>query len=220
MTRPRRYSRSRCSICARADSAIVEQSLALGLSCASVAARFQCSEDALQRHRSKHMSVAHSAALLAELRRKPAEITLENFSRLEADRILAEVVDCRVRCRALRDLALAQGAGGFALALQAEASIRSALSLEMELLAPLLGATLAKDISPPKIERIERVLVDVAGGKEIDLDAVEPVPAPSPSPPLPAPAPSPPRPEPARNVVRLGRPTALWGTQSSSTKDR
>ncbi len=146
----------------------MEAALALGMSCRSVGERFKAGPDAVYRHRRDHMSVAHSAALLAELRRKPAEITLENFGHLEADRLLAEIVDHRVRVRAIRDLALAQGPDGFGIALQAEASIRSALSLEMELLAPLLGATLAKNItaSPDAVKRIQRIIIEAVPAEQ------------------------------------------------------
>jgi hypothetical protein len=102
----------------------------------------------------------------------------------------------------------------------------------MELLAPLLGSTLAKDITPAKIKRIERVIInssdDMSG--QVIADSFNAPPstvtrsATLPDAPSPAAEPEPPQqpvpPEPvppaARNVVPLGRPTALWGTQSSS----
>src|SRR5688500_1973165 len=124
----RRYrpsARSRCTICQRADRSQIEASLALGLSAANVAKRFECSPDAVQRHRAGHMDPAHVAALLIA-RRPPGEIDLEKLQRVEADRILAEIVDHRVRLRAMRDLALSSG--GIALVLSCEVQIRSALS--------------------------------------------------------------------------------------------
>ena len=173
--RPRRYQSSRCTICRRPDRAAVEGALALGLSCASVAARFDCGEDSLWRHRRGHMDAAHTAAVLIA-RKPPAEIDLEALQKIEADRLLAELVDARVRCRAIRDLALAQG--GFGLALQAEASIRSALAMEMQLLAPLLGPLVkAADIDSEVIKRIEIVAVPAPE------PALEPEPA-TPSEPL------------------------------------
>ena len=155
------------------------------------------------------MDAAHTAAVLIA-RKPPAEIDLEALQKIEADRLLAELVDARVRCRAIRDLALAEGS--FGLALQAEASIRSALAMEMQLLAPLLGPLVkAADIDGEVIERIERVIVDVAAPEPASL---EPEHA-TPSEPL-DPEPSLPPSEPARKVVRLDLPrSSLFGFQGS-----
>ena len=163
------------------------------------------------------MDAAHTAALLIA-RRPPGEIDLEALQKIECDRLLAEIVDHRVRLRAIRDLALAQG--GFGFALMAENSIRSALTMEMQLLAPLLAPLIkAADINRDVIKRIERVIVDVAqsepppSGPFAEAEA-EPELGPEPELPLPI-EPTPP-PPPARNVVRLDPPRApLFGFQGS-----
>jgi len=176
----------RCTICRRPDRAQIEGALALGLSCAAVADRFGCSGDALWRHRRSHMDPAHIAAIL--LGRKAAEIDLEALQRSEGDRLLAEIVDQRVRLRAVRDMALGHGALGFVF--MAESSIRACLEFEARLLAPILAQRLqAKDVSR-KIERIERVVISPTEDEPSSndpaspaTDAVEaPAPPPSPSP--------------------------------------
>jgi len=207
MTQPTRYTKSgrRCTICRLASRAQIEAALALGLSCASVAAKFQLGPDAVWRHRRHHMDPSHMAAVL--LGRQATSIDFEELQRVEADRILSEVVDQRIRLRAVRDMALGFGRGGLPLVLAAESSIRASLELEIRLLAPVLGARLQSADVSPRITRIERVIIDdrlddVPGGA---ADAVEPL----------APEQPPPRPTPV-NVVRfVDTPSSLFGRQGS-----
>jgi hypothetical protein len=154
----------RCSICRHSSLSQVEAALALGLSCNAVAERYRVSEDAVWRHRRSHMSAAHQAALLVA--RSPAEINLDDLQKIEADRLLSELVDQRVRLRALHSLALSHGRGGVPLALSVEGSIRATLMVEMQLLAPLLGANMAKDVdvSTNLVQRIERLIIEPVSG--------------------------------------------------------
>jgi hypothetical protein len=207
-----RYRTPRCSICRLANRAQVEGPLALGLSCQAVATKFGLSEDAVWRHRRAHMDVAHTAALL--LGRKAADIDIEALQRSEGDRLLAEIVDQRVRLRAVRDMALNQGALGFVF--MAESSIRSCLQFEAQLLAPILAQRLqAKDVSGKTISRIERIIIEGVSPKERAADPeAEPLEAERLEPALPAdpvplepaplePAPLEPKPLEHANVVRL-----------------
>ena len=56
------------------------------------------------------MDAAHIAATLLT-RKEAAEVDLEALQRTEGERLLAEIVDQRVRLRAVRDMALAHGQG-------------------------------------------------------------------------------------------------------------
>ena len=96
-----------------------------------LAQRFQCSPDALHRHRHRHLSPVMAAAILAA--RSPSEIDLEQLQRNEAEGLLAQLVTQRARLQVQSDLATELGNASGAIA--AERAICS----NLELTAKLLG---------------------------------------------------------------------------------
>ena len=121
-----------CSICAHERRHQIEIGLVHRVPLRVLAQRFQCSPDALHRHRHKHLTPAMAAAILAA--RQPSEVDLEALQRGEAEGLLAQLVTQRARLQQQSDLALELGNASGAVA--AERAITS----NLELVAKLLGS--------------------------------------------------------------------------------
>jgi hypothetical protein len=120
-----------CSICAHERRHQIELGLVHRVPLRVLAARFDCSRDALHRHRHKHLSPQMAAAILAA--QKPSEVDLEQLQRSESEGLLAQLVTQRARLQQHSDMALELG------------DVRSAVATErvivsnLELVAKLLG---------------------------------------------------------------------------------
>lgn len=121
-----------CTICSHPKRAQLEIGLTHHVPMRALAIRFDCSEDALARHRRNHLTPTTMAAILAA--QKPSEVDLEALQRGEAEGLLAQLVTQRGRLQQHSDLALELGNGTVAIA--AERAITS----NLELVAKLLGS--------------------------------------------------------------------------------
>lgn len=121
-----------CTICRHPRRHQIEIGLTHRVPMRALAIRFECSPDALQRHRQKHLTPQMMAAILAA--QKPSEVDLEALQRSESEGILAQLVTQRARLQQHSDLALELGDAGGAVA--AERAIIS----NLELVAKLLGS--------------------------------------------------------------------------------
>lgn len=120
-----------CTICTHERRHLIEVGLVHRTPLRVLAQRFQCSPDALHRHRHRHLSPAMAAAILAA--RQPSEVDLGALERGEAEGLLAQLVTQRARLQQHSDAALEQG--HMAGAVAAERAITS----NLELVAKLLG---------------------------------------------------------------------------------
>ena len=73
-----------CTICQHPKRAQIEIALTYGIGAPAIAQRFGVSKDALHRHRSKHLSAATRAAVLAGSQR-PSGVDLERLKVSEAE---------------------------------------------------------------------------------------------------------------------------------------
>jgi hypothetical protein len=105
---------SECTICRHPKRHQIEIGLTHHVPMRSLAVRFACSEDALQRHRQNHLTPQMMAAILTA--QKPSEIDLEQLQRSESEGILAQLVTQRARLQQHSDLALELGNGAVAIA--------------------------------------------------------------------------------------------------------
>jgi len=121
-----------CSICQHAKRHLIEIGLTHHVPLRVLARRFECSPDALQRHRHNHLTPQMMAAILVA--QKPSEIDLETLERGEAEGLLAQLVTQRARLQQHSDLSLELGNAAGAVA--AERAITS----NLELVAKLLGS--------------------------------------------------------------------------------
>jgi hypothetical protein len=121
-----------CTICRHPKRAQIEIGLTCHTSMHSLAVRFSCSEDALQRHKANHLTPQMRAAILAA--RKPSEIDLEQLQRSESEGLLAQLVTQRARLQQHADLALEVGNTSGAVAAE------RAIITNLELVAKLLGS--------------------------------------------------------------------------------
>lgn len=126
-----RKTSTTCSICRHPRRHQLEIGLVHRVPLRVLAARFECSPDALQRHRHNHLTPQMAAAILAA--QKPSEVDLEQLQRSEAEGILSQLVVQRARLQQQSDLALELGNASGAVA--AERAITS----NLELVAKLLG---------------------------------------------------------------------------------
>jgi hypothetical protein len=120
-----------CTICQHPRRHQIEIALVHRTPLRTLALRFQCSHDALHRHRHKHLSPATAAAILAAQR--PSAVDLEALQRSESEGLLSQLLAQRARLAQHSELALELGNAGGAIA--AERAITS----NLELVAKLLG---------------------------------------------------------------------------------
>jgi hypothetical protein len=120
-----------CTICSHPKRAQLEIGLTHRVPMRALALRFDCSEDALARHRRNHLTPTMMAAILCA--QKPSQIDLEALQRNEAEGLLSQLVVQRARLQAQSDLATELGNASGAIA--AERAITS----NLELVAKLLG---------------------------------------------------------------------------------
>jgi hypothetical protein len=121
----------RCSICAHPKRHQIEIGLTHHVPMRALAIRFECSQDAIHRHRTNHLTPQMRAAILAAQR--PSAVDLEQLQRSESEGILAQLVTQRARLQQHSDLALELGNGAIAIAAE------RAITGNLELVARLLG---------------------------------------------------------------------------------
>lgn len=122
----------RCSICRHDKRHAIEVGLVYGTSHRVLAARYDCSPDAVQRHQ-KHLSPQVKAAILTN--RKPTEVDLEKLRVSEAEGLLSQLITQRARLQQHADFALS--VGNTAGAVAAERTILSNLETTGKLLGSL-----------------------------------------------------------------------------------
>ena len=121
-----------CTICSHQRRHQIEIGLVHRVPLRVLGQRFECSPDALHRHRHRHLTPQMAAAILAA--QAPSEIDLEALQRNESEGLLAQLVTQRARLQQHSDLALELGNAAGAIA--AERAITS----NLELVAKLLGS--------------------------------------------------------------------------------
>lgn len=121
-----------CTICSHARRHQIEIGLVHRVPLRVLARRFECSPDALHRHRHKHLSPMMAAAILCA--QQPSAVDLEALQRNESEGLLAQLVTQRARLQQHSDLSLELGNAAGAVA--AERAITS----NLELVAKLLGS--------------------------------------------------------------------------------
>ena len=122
----------RCSICAHPKRHQIEIGLTHHVPMRALAIRFECSQDAIHRHRTNHLTPQTRAAILAAQR--PSVVDLESLQRSESEGILAQLVTQRARLQQHSDLALELGNSSAAI------SAEKAITSNLELVARLLGS--------------------------------------------------------------------------------
>ncbi|WP_395710469.1 hypothetical protein [Reyranella sp.] len=123
----------RCSICRHPKRHLLEVGLTYGVPHRALAARYECSPDALQRHAQNHLSAATRAAILAN--RKPTDVDLSALRTSEAEGLLGQLISQRARLQQHADFALS--VGNTAGAVAAERTILSNLETVGKLLGTL-----------------------------------------------------------------------------------
>lgn len=120
-----------CSICAHPKRHQIEIGLVHHVSQRVLARRFQCSEDAVQRHRHKHLSPQVRAAILTAQR--PSVVDLESLQRSEGEGILGALVVQRARLQQHAELAMELGD------VRAAVAVENSITGNLTLVAKLLG---------------------------------------------------------------------------------
>jgi hypothetical protein len=120
-----------CSICRHERRHQIEIGLVHRVPLRVLAQRFDCSRDALHRHKHRHLTPQMAAAILAA--QKPSEVDLEQLQRCESEGLLGQLVTQRARLQQHSEMALELG------------DVRTAVVVErcivsnLELVAKLLG---------------------------------------------------------------------------------
>jgi hypothetical protein len=122
-----------CSICTHDRRHQIEIGLVHRVPLRALAVRFQCSPDALHRHRHRHLTPQMAAAILVAQRSSASAVELETLQRNEAEGLLAQLVSQRARLQQQSDLALDLGNASAAVACE------RAITSNLELVAKLLG---------------------------------------------------------------------------------
>jgi hypothetical protein len=123
-----------CTICQHERRHQIEVGLVHHVPLSVLAKRFDCSKDALHRHRHNHLSPQVAAAILAN--RKPSEIDLEQLQASEAEGLLSQLVVQRARLQTYAEASLDMGDTKAAVAV--ERCIVSNLELTAKLLGQLI----------------------------------------------------------------------------------
>ena len=124
----------RCQVCEHPDRAKIELGLARKVSVPQLARKFEVSQDALYRHRDKHMPPQLKASLMAAGR--PTEIDLDELRRTESEGLLQHLVSQRGRLYS--HVEQAADLGDLRAAAQIEGKITDNLQLESRLLGELV----------------------------------------------------------------------------------
>lgn len=127
---------TQCTICRHPRRHQIEIGLTHHVPMRALAIRFECSPDALQRHKQRHLTPQMMAAILAA--QKPSEVDLEALQRSEAEGILAQLVTQRARLQQHADLALELGDASGAV------SAEKAITRNLELVSKLLGVLIQR----------------------------------------------------------------------------
>jgi hypothetical protein len=125
---------SACTICNNKSRSQIEIALVHRVSARVIAARFDCSKDAVLRHSKAHLTPVQRAALLAAQR--PTDIDLEALRTSEAEGLLSQLVAQRARLQQSAELSLELG--DVRGAVVAEGAITANLSLVGKLLGQLV----------------------------------------------------------------------------------
>jgi hypothetical protein len=120
-----------CSICRHPKRHQIEIGLVYHTPARVLAARFECSRNAIDRHRQRHLTPHMRAAILAA--QKPSAVDLEALQRSESEGLLAQLVSQRARLQTHSELASELGD------VRSAVSCERAITSNLELVAKLLG---------------------------------------------------------------------------------
>jgi hypothetical protein len=120
-----------CQICVHPKRHAIEIGMVHHVSGRVLAKRFNCSHDAIQRHRRKHLSPQMKAAILTAQR--PSAVDLESLQRSEGEGILAQLVVQRARLQQLSDMAMDLGD------VRAAVAVENSTTANLTFVAKLLG---------------------------------------------------------------------------------
>src|SRR3954468_11240399 len=120
-----------CTICAHPKRHQMEIGLTYRVSHGVLAARFDVSPDALQRHAKRHLSPQIRAAILTAQR--PSAVDLEGLQASESEGLLSQLVMQRARLQGHSEMALDLGD------VRAAVAVEGAITANLTLVAKLLG---------------------------------------------------------------------------------
>ena len=152
-----------CGVCRHPKRHLIDIGLVCQVPRATLAERFDLSEDCLARHSANHLSPVARAAILTQLR--PSEIDLEQLQRSESESILAGLIHQRARLSVMAEQAMQADLPG--IAVRCESAILSNLELVSRLLGQITThhtVTHAALLLHPDYLRLRAILVEELRG--------------------------------------------------------